>query len=258
VERRPPKESRPVSSADAEMLRNAVLHRDEQVLVVNKPAGLAVQGGSGTHRHLDAMLDALRFEAKERPRLVHRLDKDTSGVLLLARTAKAASLLTAGFRLREARKLYWAVVAGNPHPEAGRIANRIGKKSGTWGDRMEEDDAEGKAAVTFFRTVDHAGRSAALLALEPRTGRTHQLRVHCALLGTPILGDGKYGGAAAFLDGYGIARGLHLHARSILMPHPSGGLLTVTAPVSAAMAETMRFLGFQPDRQADALFDDEE
>ncbi len=247
---------RPVSPADVELLRDAVLHCDDQVLVINKPAGLAVQGGSGTHRHLDGMLDALRFDAKERPRLVHRLDKDTSGVLLLARTAKAATALTAGFRLREARKLYWAVVAGCPHPAAGRIANRIGKKGSAHGERMAEDEDDGKVAVTFFRTLDHAGRSAALLALEPRTGRTHQLRVHCALLNTPILGDAKYGGEAAFI-GSGVARGLHLHARAIRMPHPAGGILAVRAPVSSIMKETMTFLGFHLGPDADNFLEED-
>lgn len=252
---RPP---RPVTPADAEWLRDCVLHCDQQVLVINKPAGLAVQGGSGTHRHLDAMLDALRFDARERPRLVHRLDKDTSGVLLLARSAKAAVALTAGFRLRETHKLYWAVVAGCPHPVDGRIVNRIGKKHGPYGDRMEADEEEGKMAVTFYRTLDHAGRSAAFLALEPHTGRTHQLRVHCALLGTPILGDSKYGGEAAFLGGHGVAPGLHLHARAIRMPHPAGGVLEVKAPPSPGLAQTMRFLGFQPGREADLFLAEDE
>lgn len=255
VEEQKPRSPRPVSTADMELLRDAVLHCDQQVLVINKPAGLAVQGGSGTHRHLDGMLDALRFDAKERPRLVHRLDKDTSGVLLLARSAKAASVLSAGFRFREARKLYWAVVAGCPHPAAGRIANRIGKKAGAHGERMAEDQDDGKAAVTFFRTLDHAGRSAALLAMEPRTGRTHQLRVHCALLKTPILGDAKYGGEAAFI-GAGISRGLHLHARSIRMPHPAGGILEVSAPLSPGMAATLAFLGLDPGPAADKFMED--
>ena len=246
-----------VSHSDADLLRDCVLHCDDQVLVINKPAGLAVQGGSGTHRHVDGMLDALRFDAKERPRLVHRLDKDTSGVLLLARTAKAATVLTAGFRLREARKLYWAIVAGSPHPAAGRIANRIGKKAGSHGERVVADEDDGKMAVTFFRTLDHAGRSAALLAMEPRTGRTHQLRVHCALLETPILGDGKYGGEAAFI-GDGVSRGLHLHARAIRMPHPAGGMLAIKAPVSSAMAETMAFLGFHPGPDSDDFLDDDD
>ncbi len=225
-----------------------VLHRDDHVLVIDKPAGLAVQGGTGTRRHLDAMLDGLRFGADDRPRLVHRLDKDTSGVLVLARSAAAAARLAAAFRSKEARKLYWALVAGLPRPADGRIDLPLAKVPGRHGERMAGTDA-GRRAVTDYLTVDSAGRRAAWLALEPLTGRTHQLRAHCAAAGFPIVGDGKYGGRQAFIDGV-TARRLHLHARAIRIPHPAGGVLEVSAPLPEHMRATWRFLGFDADAPA--------
>lgn len=250
-ERRVPPSSKPQPKpAEGRAPAIPVLYRDESVLVVAKPAGLAVQGGSRLDQHLDALLDGLRFEAAERPRLVHRLDKDTSGVLVLARTAAAAAHLARAFRSRETRKLYWALVVGVPKPAEGIIDAPIAKRGGPGAQRMRtSEEADAKGAVTAYRMVDHAGRRAAWLALEPLTGRTHQLRVHCALLGTPILGDGKYGGSAAFLpDGEGRRRPqrLHLHARSILIPGPSGRLIEATAPLPPHMAATWRFLGLDP------------
>lgn len=228
---------------EAEALRERVLHVDRDVIVLDKPAGLAVQGGSKVSRHLDAMLDALAFDG-EPPRLVHRLDRDTSGVLVLARTAAAARSLTAAFRGKAVRKLYWAVVVGVPSPAAGRISLPLAKAGGAGGEKMVVDEAHGRAAITDYRVVDHAGRRAAWLALEPLTGRTHQLRAHLAALGTPIQGDGKYGGAAAFLSGTDIVRQLHLHARTVVLPHPEAGSLSVSAPLPAHLRATFRFLGF--------------
>jgi len=251
--RRPP---RPDPRQAAE-LRSRVLHMDDDVIALDKPSGLAVQGGSGVTRHLDAMLDALRFDAPERPRLVHRLDKDTSGVLLLARNARAAARLAAAFRTKVARKIYWAIVVGIPRPRQGRIDLAVSKRPGKGGEKVRPT-AAGKRAVTLYATVDVAGGRAAWLGLMPVTGRGHQLRVHCAALGTPILGDGKYGGAGAFLQAEGIARKLHLHARSISLPHPRGGLLSVTAELPPHMARSWTSLGFDLaawDRVA-ALFDD--
>ena len=224
-------------------LRARVLYRDEHMLVLDKPAGLPVQGGSGTVRHLDAMLDVLQFEAPERPRLVHRLDKGTSGVLLLARTAAAAAALAEAFRSRAVRKTYWAVVAGVPEPATGRLSAPLAKGLGR--ERVMADADDGKEAVTDYRVMDQAGRQAAWLGLEPRTGRTHQLRAHCALLGTPILGDGKYGGAAAFLPGGEIARRLHLHARALVLPALKGESRCFTAPLPSHMAATFAFFGFE-------------
>ncbi len=228
----------------AEALRARVIHRDAHVIAIDKPPGLAVQGGTRTRHHLDAMLDALRYDSTERPRLVHRLDKDTSGVLLLARSAAAAAGLAAAFRSKAARKVYWAAVAGVPRPSRGRIDLALAKVAGRGGERVGPSAGAGKKAVTRYRVVEKAGRKSAWLVLEPLTGRTHQLRAHCAALGTPILGDGKYGGRAAFLAGGGVTRKLHLHARAIRIPHPAGGVLEVIAPLSGHMAATWRFLGF--------------
>ena len=237
-----------VPDAEAKALEARVLHRDDHVLVIDKPPALAVQGGTGTRRHLDAMLDALRFGG-ERPRLVHRLDKDTSGVLVLARTATAAAALARAFRSREVHKLYWAVVVGVPRPSSGRIDLRLAKRLGRHGERMEPDTEAGLMAVTEYRIIEHAGRRAAWLLLEPLTGRTHQLRVHCAAIGTPILGDGKYGGPEAVLEGDQVSRKLHLHARWIEIPHPAGGVLAVTAPLPEHMSATWRFLGFSEQQE---------
>lgn len=227
-------------------LRGWVLHRDDDVIVLNKPAGLAVQGGTKTRHHLDAMLDGLRFGSDHRPRLVHRLDRDTSGVLLLARNPAAAAALTEAFRSKTARKLYWAVVAGVPVPEEGLIDLPLGKVSGERGERVVARAEGGKRAITDYRVLDVIGNKAAWVALSPQTGRTHQLRVHMAAVGTPILGDGKYGGKGAFLDASGLSSSLHLHARCLRVPHPRGGQLEIVAPLPAHFEAAIRTLGFDP------------
>ncbi len=232
-------------------LQAAVLHKDDAVLVLNKPPGLATQGGTGQSEHLDGLLDYLRFDAAERPRLVHRLDKDTSGVILLARSANAAAKLANALRARDAQKLYWALVTGVPVQRQGKIVLALSKLPGAAGERMVADEEDGKNAVTLYRTVDTAGRRAAWLAMAPLTGRTHQLRVHCAALRTPIVGDGKYGGQEAYLTG-GVSRKLHLHARAIRLPHPDGGKLQVRAPLPPHMAATWEFLGLSVEKEADA------
>jgi 23S rRNA pseudouridine955/2504/2580 synthase len=240
---------------DATLLQRAVLHRDEALIVLDKPAGLAVQGGTNTERHVDALLDTLRFGAAERPRLVHRLDKDTSGVLVLARSAGAAAKLAALFRSKAVRKIYWAVTAGVPKPRRGRIDQPLAKLMGRAGERVVADEEEGKRAVTFYRTVSHAGDKIAWLALEPVTGRTHQLRAHAAGIGTPILGDGKYGGTAAHPAGVPQARQLHLHARALSLPHPDGTRLTVTAPLPPHLRATFAFFGFEEGEERDPFAD---
>lgn len=247
----PPTAPRPPRQSDIDTLLATILYRDDDVIALNKPSGLAVQGGTGTAHHIDAMLDALRFEAPDRPRLVHRLDKDTSGVLLLARSAASAARLAAAFRQKTTRKTYWAAVAGVPKPHRGRIDLPLAKLAGQRGERVSGDN-EGKNAVTYYTMVEHAGTKAAFLALLPVTGRTHQLRVHCEAIGTPILGDGKYGGAKALLAGVPSPRQLHLHARSIEMPHPRGGTLSVTAPLPPHMKATWAFFGFSEPK--DDLF----
>ena len=241
---------KPVSERDAKMLHDAVLYKDADVLVINKPAGLAVQGGTGLDKNLDAMLDSLRFDAAERPRLVHRLDKDTSGVLVLARSGKAARELAEAFRDKSAQKIYWAVVVGIPSPERGTIDAPLSKHAEHgFGERVGIDEEEGRHAVTRYALVERAGNRAAWLALMPETGRTHQLRAHCVILGTPILGDGKYGGAEAQLTRENLSRKLHLHARSIRIPHPKKGWISAEAPLPPHMQATWKFFGFaaKPD-----------
>jgi 23S rRNA pseudouridine955/2504/2580 synthase len=239
----PPK----ISAKDAAMLESAILHRDDEVIVINKPSGLAVQGGTGSQRHLDGLLDALRFGYDERPRLVHRLDKDTSGVLVIARTAAAAAFLTRAFRDKATRKIYWALVVGRPKPAEGRIGLALAKQPGPAGERVRADPEEGKPAVTYYCVIDNAGERASWLALLPVTGRTHQLRAHCAAIGTPILGDEKYGGAEAELGGAPNPRRLHLHSRELTIPHPRGGILRIAAPLSAHMRQSWQFFGFFGD-----------
>ncbi len=249
-------QSRPVPpqhEADLTALRDSILHKDDSVIVVNKPPGLAVQGGSKTSRHIDGMLEALRFDAAERPRLVHRLDKDTSGVLVLARSAAAARALTAAFKHRDAKKVYWALVAGRPKPPSGRINQALAKRGGPGGEKVVGAEG-GKRAETLYRTIasvggESVGGRISWLALSPLTGRTHQVRAHCALHGVPILGDGKYGGKQAFPEGAGIARGLHLHARAIELPHPDGGVLRAQAPLPPHMAKAFAALGFDAERE---------
>ena len=247
-------EPRAVDAKAAAKLQAAILHIDNDVIVINKPPGLAVQGGTGMEEnHLDAMLGALQFDAPDRPRLAHRLDKDTSGILVLGRNAAAAAALTAAFRSREARKCYWALVVGIPKHSQGRIDAALSKTTGQHKDKMAVDDEDGRKAVTWYRVVDQLGRKAAWLEMEPRTGRTHQLRVHATLLETPIQGDGKYGSVGAYLAGVEISRKLHLHARAIRLPHPSGGELFVTAPLPPHMSDSFRLLGFN-ESQAGAPF----
>lgn len=259
-ETQPQENYRPIaaklSAADRMMMQNAVLYDDGTVIAINKPAGLAVQGGSGTARHIDGMLDALRVEGGERPRLVHRLDRDTSGVLLLASTVHAAARFGQAFRSREARKIYWALTSGVPHPRQGRIRAPLAKLNGegAWEDRervsaVEEDDPRGKPADTLYKVIDVVGQHVAWVAFMPLTGRTHQLRAHAALLGTPIAGDRKYGGDKALVEG--ISPKLHLHARSLEIPHPDGGIISVTAPLPDHMRETWKFFGFNADTSGD-------
>jgi len=241
-----PKERPEVSERDAAEIQKLVIHRDAEVIALNKPPGLAVQGGSGTERHVDGMLDALRFGYEERPRLVHRLDKDTSGLLLIARTGQAAKRLSASFRDRETEKLYWAVVVGVPPRPEGVIDLPLAKRPGARDrETMQVDHDEGQKAITHFRELDRAGKRAAFLALWPRTGRTHQLRVHCAEIGCPILGDRKYGGEEALLSAVADSRRLHLHARRLTLPHPSGkGDLRLEAAPPPHFRRTVEAFGF--------------
>ena len=244
------------SKAEAAALHAAVLHRDAQVLALNKPAGLAVQGGPKQAKNLDALLDLLTFEAVERPRLVHRLDRDTSGVLLLARTAAAARALTGAFKQDAARKTYWALVVGKPPKARGLVRLALDKRAGPGGEKVRVE-AAGKRAETRYATVA-AAKGVTWLLLMPLTGRTHQLRVHCAALGCPILGDGKYGGKAAFRAGLQLPKTIMLHARELALPHPDDGTtLRVRAPLPPDRQAVWQQLGFDAGTpKAESLMQD--
>ena len=255
-----------ISAADAKMIQNCVLWKDEHIIVLNKPPGLPSQGGSGQgERHVDGLTEALKFGYKDRPKLVHRLDKDTSGVLLLARTDRIARALSEALRHRMTRKVYWAVVAGVPNPKQGSIKFHLmkapGRGRGGEGEKMiaihpakAKDYPDAKRSQSDYFTLWFLGTRLSWMALEPVTGRTHQLRAHMAEIGHPILGDGKYGGGEAENqgDGWGAAIGgdiskkLHLHARWIGFEHPiTKKYLTFTAPLPEHMARTWKSLDWK-------------
>ena len=264
-----------VSDADAKMIRDCVIYRDDDIIVLNKPSGLAVQGGSGTTKHVDGLSAALCFDYDEKPRLVHRLDKDTSGVLVLARTRAAAAGLTAAFRHRETRKIYWALVAGVPTPYLGEIKAGLvkapGHGKGGEGEKMiavhprDIDSTPGaKRAHTLYATLYRVAGRAAWVALEPLTGRTHQLRAHMAEMGHPIIGDGKYGGSGQenLGDGWGaqiggiISKKLHLHARSLTFEHPvTKKTVTVTADLPEHMKQSWDTFGWDESLAEDDPFE---
>lgn len=265
-----------VSEADAKMIRGAVIYRDDHVIALNKPPGLPVQGGSKLTRHVDGMAEALRFGLEEKPRLVHRLDKDTSGVLIMARTRAVAASLTEAFRHRDTRKIYWAAIAGVPTPRAGTIKFGLvkapGHGKGGEGEKMlclhpgEVERTEGaKHATTDYIVIEPAGTRTAWVGLVPVTGRTHQLRAHMAELGHPIVGDGKYGGSGQenLGDGWGaqlggeLSRKLHLHARSLTLSHPvTGARLHLTAPLPEHMARTWEMFQWQPSEAPEDPFEE--
>jgi len=239
---------------DIDFMRDMVIYQDNSVIILNKPPGLAVQGGSKITRHVDGLLDCLQGDNPERPKLVHRLDKDTSGLLVIAKSSRAAKSLTESFRNRKTTKIYWALVVGRPERTSGTINAPLDKEPGSRGERMMVAD-KGKKAVTDFHVMDSAAREVSWVAFKPVTGRTHQIRVHAALLDTPIVGDGKYGGKAAFLDG-AISKKLHLHARSIDIDHPDGGILSMRADLPRHMQESWQMFGFDKKDKSDP-FDDE-
>ncbi|MFL5238251.1 MAG: RluA family pseudouridine synthase [Rhizomicrobium sp.] len=230
-----------------------VIHKDSSVLVLDKPPGLATQGGSGITRHIDGLLEHLKFGKKQKPRLVHRLDRDTSGVLVVARTVPAAAALSESLRRRDAQKIYWALTRGVPKKRVGSIKLALAKEGGRGNEKMvavERDAEDAKHAITDYVVIDRAGTEYALVAAKPVTGRTHQIRVHLASLGTPIVGDFKYGGAEAHPVGE-IENRLHLHARSMDIAHPDGGRLQVTAPLPPHMQRAWKLLGFHESEARD-------
>jgi 23S rRNA pseudouridine955/2504/2580 synthase len=242
-----PKKTRPqrptLTDDEIEFVRSLVIEEDAAAFVLNKPPGLATQGGTKTKDHLDRLLDGLCEGA--RPKLVHRLDKDTSGALLVARTPRAAAFFAKAFSGRTARKVYWALVMDVPAIPDGMIELPLAKQPGTGGEKIHVDEAEGLPAKTRYRVIERAGNRAAWVELQPHTGRTHQLRVHMAAIGHPIVGDGKYAGQDAFLTG-SISRKLHLHARRLRIDHPDGGQIDATAPLPEHFAASMAALGFDP------------
>jgi len=258
--RKTPRKRRELSAEDIAMARAMVIRETPSAIVLNKPPGLATQGGTKTKSHVDGLLDAFVEGDQPRPRLVHRLDKDTSGVLLIARTPGSAASYSKRFTGRSARKVYWALVVGVPDVREGTIDAPLAKQPGTGGEKMHVAQEDGQLAKTRYRVVERAGTKAAWLELEPLTGRTHQLRVHCAAMGHPIVGDGKYGGQDAFLTGT-ISRKMHLHARRLIIGTPEsgggGGKLDVTAPLPAHFAASMAALGFDENASDAAPMRDE-
>jgi 23S rRNA pseudouridine955/2504/2580 synthase len=249
----PPRDDAPQAQKDRAFIKSITLYEDADVLVLNKPMGLAVQGGSGTVRHLDGMLGALRGPRADdqRPRLVHRLDKDTAGCLLVAKTRFAAAALAKTFRSRSARKFYWALVVGVPKPKQGRISTYLAKQE------VEEDsfmriakhgEKDAVHAITYYAVVETAAQALAWVSLKPVTGRTHQLRAHMAHIGHPIVGDPKYFNKENWQLPGGMQDKLHLMARRIAVPHPRGGRIDVSAPLPPHMLQSWNLLGFDAKR----------
>jgi len=232
-----------LSEEDRAAARDMVIVETPAALVLNKPPGLATQGGTKTTKHVDGLLDAFMEGDAPRPRLVHRLDKDTSGVLLIAKTPGSAAFFSRRFSGRSAKKVYWALVVGVPEVREGTIDAALAKQPGSGGEKMHVDHEGGQPAKTRYRVVDKVSDKAAWLELEPLTGRTHQLRVHCAAMGHPIVGDGKYGGQDAFLTG-SISRKMHLHARRLVIDAPGGEEIDATAELPEHFAASMAQLGF--------------
>ena len=258
VVRQPPKKKRSLvlpsgSKADRDFIESLILFEDDTVLVLNKPFGIAVQGGTGTKRHFDGILAGMTDRFSDRPRLVHRLDRDTTGVLLVAKTRDGAAKLGKIFQTRSAAKTYWALVRGVPRPPQGRIEAALVKAAGPDGDRVrkaqpgEQDKA--MHAATHYSVIDRVGQKAAWVSLKPVTGRQHQLRAHMELIGHPIIGDNKYDGGLD-LPVEEIEPKLHLHARRLVLPHPAGGSakIDVTAPLPDHMLRTWDLLGLDPNR----------
>lgn len=255
-----------ISAADVRMIQDCVIYKDDDMIVLNKPPGLPSQGGSGQgERHVDGLAEALTFGYKDKPKLVHRLDKDTSGVLMLARTDRVARRLSEALRHHNTRKIYWALVAGVPNPKKGSIKFALMKAPGGRGDNEKmicihpakiADFPDAKRAQTDYFVLWFLGTRMSWMALEPVTGRTHQLRAHMAEIGHPILGDGKYGGSSSenMGDGWGagiggdLSKKLHLHARSLTVEHPvTKEIMTFTAPLPDHMARTWKALDWKED-----------
>lgn len=246
----PKGEVKPLTPQERRLFDSMVIHEDRDIFVLNKPSGFAVQGGSKTHHHLDGLLMGLGAELGERPLLVHRLDRDTSGVIVIAKRRSIAAALGKLFATRAVKKTYWALVKGVPKPAQGRIEVALIKAKGPEGDRMrasrEGEEEDEQRAVTFYSVLDKAPPVASWVSLKPVTGRQHQLRAHMAHIGTPILGDEKYGGLEDMPEG--MDRKLHLHARRIVFPHPREGVIDISAPLPQHMLNSFAMFGFDANR----------
>ena len=232
-------------------LKDMILYEDADVMVLNKPAGLAVQGGSGITRNVDDMLEVMRDAKGQKPRLVHRLDKETAGCLLIAKTRFAATALTGSFRHRSARKIYWALVAGVPKPKQGRISTYLAKEESEDDTIMRiaaHGDEGASHAVTYYAVVETSAQKLAWVSLKPVTGRTHQLRAHMAHIDHAIVGDPKYFNKENWQLPGGLQKRLHLLARRIVIPHPRGGVIDATAPLPPHMLQSWNLLGLEADR----------
>jgi len=242
-----------LSKGDRDFIERLILFEDEHVLILDKPFGIAVQGGTGTKRHIDGLLAGMADRFGDRPRLVHRLDRDTTGVLLVAKHRHAAAKLGRIFQTRSAAKTYWALVKGVPRPAQGKVEAALVKAAGPDGDRVrkaapgEQDLA--MHATTHYAVIDRVAHKVAWVSLKPVTGRQHQLRAHMALIGHPIVGDGKYEGDRVLAES-GIEPKLHLHARRLVLPHPVAGeaMIDVTAPLPPHMRKTWDLLGLDAHR----------
>ncbi len=241
-----------LTQSDIDFIQSLVIYRDKHFIAINQPPGLSVQGGTNQERHVDGLLEGLKYDLEERPKLVHRLDRDTSGVLMLARSRASATLMGKLFKQRDTSKLYWAAVMGTPRPAVGEIQLALAKKKGRSGEKMQvcyEGEEEGQYAVSKYAVLANAGQRFSFVALTPITGRTHQLRVHMNAIDFPIVGDGKYGGKDAHPGGE-VPRQLHLHARAFRFAHPdSKRMITVRAPLPDHMMTTWELMGFDPHSQ---------
>lgn len=256
----PPKTARGLVKKDEDFIRSLVIYQDEYFIALNKPAGIATQGGSKVTKHIDGLLAGLANDDGEKPHLVHRLDKDTSGILLLAKSPKAARAAGDIFKDRSIRKYYWAITSPAPLEHEGKVRSVIAKVEGAGGERMmavDDDNPDGKMALTYYSVVENLGDDLAWVCFWPRTGRTHQIRVHALELGAPLLGDYKYDPEQAFLEERPeLPKGLHLHARRLIFQHPFlRRKIDITAPLSPDMRKTFKVFGFNPDDKSDPFAD---
>ncbi len=254
-----PREEKKITAADIAFIKSLVIYDDGDIIAINKPYDLAVQGGTNTYRHVDGLLEGLANEEGVKPKLVHRLDKDTSGILLLARSTKIAREMGDMFKGRDLKKIYWALISPAPSIYEGTIRAPIAKASGSNKERMVVDEEEGKYSLTDYSIIDTAGTDVAFAAFWPRTGRTHQIRVHSEFMGSPILGDPKYAyrdiqheHEIIDLESLDLAKRLHLHARRIIFRHPiKRTKVDITAPLPEDLQKSWKALGFDPSYKKD-------